>query len=778
VRLIGTKVPRVEDRRILTGRGQYVDDLRLPRMLHAAFARSPIAHARIEAVDISGAIEAPGVLAVLTGADLQAMTKPMPMAMSGVTVPEFYALATDKVRFVGDPVAVVVADSRRAAEDALELLDVSYDPLDAVTTYDGALDPAGPQVFDDVPGNVLVTDTMTIGDVDGVFAGADRVISRSFRQDRVAPMPMETRGAVADYDPSSQELTFHCNSQAPHGLRMALAESLGLAMDRVRVVVPNDVGGAFGLKSCFGREDFALAAAARQLGRAVKWTEDRYEHLLAAGHAREEKVDVEVAVSNDGTLLGLRAKMTLDQGAYPGVPFPAHTCTGFVQMLLPGPYRWQAYAYDRTVVVTNKCTYLAYRGPWAVETWVRERLLDEVARELDVDPAEVRRRNIVSGEPEDRLVTGLSLAGISNAQSLDRALALVDYDGFRAEQKCARADGRCLGIGFATFIEAAPGPAEMRAGGGPFGGEQARVKLETDGHLTVFTSQVPHGQSHETTLAQVAADEMGIPFEHVKVVHGDTRSTPFKLIGTAGSMSATWASGAVLKSARAVKNKVLEIAGEMLEISASDLEITDGVVAPRGDVSAGIPLAQIAMQVTMMINTLPPGTDHLLEAQERFDGEGISGSGWSGGTHVCTVEVDLQTGRVEILRYVVVEDCGRVINPAVVEGQIRGGVTQGIGEVLYERAAYDEDGNFLASTFMDYLLPTAAEIPRIEIDHLETDPDGELGFRGVGEGGAIVAPATVTNAVADALADSGAQLCDLYIPPAKVLEMAGVLAGR
>jgi carbon-monoxide dehydrogenase large subunit len=407
---------------------------------------------------------------------------------------------------------------------------------------------------------------------------------------------------------------------------------------------------------------------------------------------------------------------------------------------------------------------------------VRERTLDVVAAELGMDPAELRRRNMMDGDAGDRLITGLSVAGISSRESLDRALELIDYDAFRRGQAAARAAGHHLGIGFATFIEAAPGPPEMRLGGGMFGGEQAKVKLESDGHLTVVTAQAPHGQGHETTLAQIAADEMGLPFDHVKVVHGDTHVTPFSLVGTGGSRAATWASGAVLMSTRKVKDKVLAIAGELLEISPEDLEITDGVITPRGAPHKTLPLAQIAMQATMAPNSLPAGTDHQLEAHETFRGEGVTGSGWSGGTHACTVDVDIETGSVRILRYVVVEDCGRVINPAVVEGQIRGGIAQGIGGVLYEHAAYDEEGNFLAGTFMDYLLPTAVEIPAIEIEHLETDPDGELGFRGVGEGGAVVAPATLTNAIADALASFGARVTEQYLPPGKILELAGVIA--
>jgi carbon-monoxide dehydrogenase large subunit len=411
-----------------------------------------------------------------------------------------------------------------------------------------------------------------------------------------------------------------------------------------------------------------------------------------------------------------------------------------------------------------------------METWVRERLVDIVAHELGVDAAEIRRKNMMLGASDDRLITGITVKGISSRESLDRALEFIDYEAFRKEQATARAQGRYLGIGFATFIEAAPGPAEMRPNGGMFGGERARVALQPDGHVVVTTAQAPHGQGHETTLAQVAADEMGVPFEHVRVVHGDTRQTPFSVIGTGGSRSATWATGAVLMSTRKLKEQVLAIAAGMLEISPEDLEILDGVVTPKGVPHKALPLAQIAMKAMMDPSSLPPDTnDGRLEGHERFTGEGITGSGWSGGTHACTVEVDVTTGGVKILRYVVVEDCGRVINPAVVDGQVCGGVAQGIGAVLYEQATYDDHANYLTSTFMDYLLPTSAEIPHIEIHHLETDPDGEVGFRGVGEGGAVVAPATLTNAVDDALQPFGARVSDQYLPPAKVLELAGVV---
>ena len=373
------------------------------------------------------------------------------------------------------------------------------------------------------------------------------------------------------------------------------------------------------------------------------------------------------------------------------------------------------------------------------------------------------------------MITGPLLVGVSSRLSLEKALDLAGYQQLREKQELARKEGRLFGIGFATFIEAAPGPENYRQAIKPVASEVARVKLEADGHLVVYAAQAPQGQSHQTTLAQVAADAFGVPFDHVRVVTGDTDSTPYKFIGTAGSLASTWASGSVILSARKVREKVLAIASELLEISPDDLNIEDGVISPYGLPSKAIPLAQIAFQAIASPDSLPPGTDHRLEAEERFTGEGITGSGWSGGTHLCTVEVDPETGQVTILRYLVTEDCGRVINPAIVEGQVRGGTAQGIGEVLYERAAYDEEGNFLTATFMDYLLPTAAEIPSIEVHHMETDPEGEFGFRGVGEGGAIVAPAALTNAIADAIAPTGGRVHEQYLSPCKILQLMGVI---
>jgi carbon-monoxide dehydrogenase large subunit len=776
MRLVGARVPRVEDRRILTGRGHYVDDVVLARMVHVAFVRSPLAHARIVSIDVSAARDAPGVVAVFTGEDVRRRTQPLvsPMAF-GQPIPNVYGLAIDKVRMVGDLVAMVVGESRCSAEDAAELVEVEYDALPVVIDAASALAPDAPAVFEELGGNLLHEESTSVGDVDAVFAAADHVVSATLRQHRVANVPMETRGAVADFDPSTGDLTYHVSTQSPHGVRMGLAQTLGHPMERLRVLTA-DVGGGFGLKIGVFREDVCVALASVELGRPVKWIEDRNEHLLGSGHAREETISAQVAVRADGTLLGLQASLVMDQGSYQSGLVGAPAFVGLIGMLLPGPYRLGAYRYDATVVTTNKCAYVSYRGPWEIETWARERLLDIVATELGLDPAIVRRRNLVDGAAGDRLITGLGLEGITSRESLDRALETIGYDDFGREQQAARADDRYLGIGFATFIEAAPGPPEMRHGGGYLGGDQARVKLEPDGHLVVTTTQTPHGQGHETTLAQVAAEEMGIPFEHVRVVYGDTSRTPFSLLGTGGSRASTWASGAVISTTRRLKAKVLALAAAQMEIDIADLDIVDGLVTPLGVPERAVPLAQLAMQATLAPTKAPPGVDTRLEDEDRFLGDGITGSGWSGGTHACIVEVDIGTGAVVITRYVVAEDCGRIINPGIVEGQIRGGVAQGIGGVLYEHAAYDDDGNFLAGTFADYLLPTAMEIPRIEIEHIESDPDGPIGFRGVGEGGAIVAPACVTNAIENALSPFGAKIREQYLPPNRVLELAGIVA--
>ena len=767
-RYTGASIKRSEDPRILTGAGRYVDDIKLPGMLHAAFVRSPLAHARVISVDAEAARALPGVVAVLTGADLETMTVPGPdtlMALMGWAgpTPEFTLLATDKVRLVGDPVAVVIAESRYVAEDGCELVEVEYDDLPPVANAAFALDPSSPPLFANLGDNIARPHSRTeFGDVAGTFADADRVYDFHIDVHRHQNVPMEGRGCVASYDADLGVMTVIAATQSVHVSRLAVATRLGIAPDKVRVLA-GDIGGSFGLKIGASREELAAAAASRLVGRPVKWVEDRGENLTVSGQAREESFDVRAAVSHDGDLLGLDVKMIIDTGSYPGLGV---TVPDIMQGMLPGPYKLAAMGFESTAAITNKAPYVAYRGPWASETFVRERVLDLIAKELGLDPVEIRLRNVAPRtDPPALMITGRPLVGVTSKESLERVAELVDLPAFRRRQAQARAQGRYLGIGVATFIEAAPGPRSPEGPSGPMGMESMRLRLEEDGIVALFTGQMPHGQSHQTTLAQIAADEFGVPFEQVRVVVGDTDVVPFGLTG--GSRSATMTGGVTLHGARQLKAKVLDFAALLMEASAQDLLITDGNVWVRGDPASAIAVSEVAARAASGQFGAGSGVD--LEVQATYDGgEG----GWSGGTHCAIVEVDAETGIVKVERYVAVEDCGALINPAVVEGQIRGGVAQGIGAVLLERSAYGEDGNFQSATFMDYLMPTTCDVPRIEIEHLETVPlDADVNFRGVGEGGMIVTPPTVVNAIEDALTPFGVRIYEQHLPPARILEL-------
>jgi len=768
-RYTGASIKRSEDPRILTGAGRYVDDIKLPGMLHAAFVRSPMAHARVLSVDVSAARALPGVVAVLTGAELEAITVPGPDALMALVgwagpTPEFTLLATDKVRLVGDPVAVVIAESRYIAEDGCELVEVEYEDLPPVVDAAFALDPGSPPLFANLGDNIArVHSRHEFGDVSATFARADRVTDLHIDVHRHQNVPMEGRGCVASYDPDSGVMTMHASTQSVHLTKIAVAMRLGMEQDKVRVLA-GDIGGSFGLKIGASREELAVAAASRQIGRPVKWVEDRGENLTASGQAREESFDVRAAVSSDGDLLGLDVKMVVDTGSYPGT---GAMVPDLMEAMLPGPYKLAAMGFESIGAITNKATYVAYRGPWASETFVRERVLDLIAKDLGLDPVEIRQRNVaLRTDPPAVMITGRPLVGVTAKESLERVAQLVDFPAFRRRQAQARAQGRYLGIGVATFIEAAPGPRSPEGPSGPLDLESMRLQLTEDGIVVLFTGQMPHGQSHQTTLAQIAADEFGVPFEQVRVVVGDSAVVPFGLTG--GSRSATMTGGVALHGARQLKAKVLDFAADLMEVSAQDLLITDGNVWVRGDPASAISVTEVAQRAAAVTGPSGDGAAEL-EVEATYDGgEG----GWSGGTHCAIVDVDAETGLVKVERYVAVEDCGALINPAVVEGQIRGGVAQGIGAVLLERSAYGEDGTFQSATFMDYLMPTACDVPRIEIEHLETVPlDADVNFRGVGEGGMIVAPPTVVNAIEDALSPFGVRIYEQHLPPARILEL-------
>lgn len=772
-RYTGASVRRSEDPRILTGAGHYIDDVKLPGMLHAAFVRSPLAHARVLSVDVSAARELPGVVAVFTGADLATMVLPGPDGMGagmGREQPaaEYTLLATDKTRLVGDPVAVVIAQSRYLAEDACELIEVDYEDLPPVISAAAALDPASPVLFTNLGSNIVGPhQRREFGDVAGTFAAADRVAEYHLDVHRHQNVPMEGRGVVASYDAGTGALTVHAATQSVGVARAAISRRLGIERDKVRVLA-GDVGGSFGLKIGASREELAVMAAARAIGRPVKWIEDRGENLTVSGQAREESFDVRAAVSNDGDLLGLDVAMVIDTGAYPGM---GTMVPSIIEGMLPGPYKMTALGFASTAVATNKASYVAYRGPWASETFVRERTMDLLARDLGLDPLEIRLRNVAPrSDPPAMMITGRPLVGLTTRESLERVAEMADFPAFRRRQAQERASGRYLGIGVATFIEGAPGP--VAPGGvrrGPMATETMRLRLEEDGTLTLFTGQMPHGQGHQTTLAQIAADEFGVPFEQVRVVVGDSDVVPFGLTG--GSRAATMTGGVTLHGARQLKVKVLDVASDLMEASARDLDIIDGKVMVRGDPASAIPVGDVARHAA---SGKPAGSEADLAVEATYDG---GQAGWSGGTHCAIVEVDVETGIVRVERYIAAEDCGALINPAVVEGQIRGGIAQGIGAVLLERSAYDQDGNFQSATFMDYLLPTACDVPRIEIAHLQTVPtDADVNFRGVGEGGMIVAPPALVNAIEDALSPFGVRIYEQHLPPARILELIAAAA--
>ena len=743
----------------MTGRGRFVDDLLPEGVLHVAFVRSHWAHANIVDVDTSLARDLPGVVAIWVGRDVIGAIGSRPgVGPPGLAVPVMDAMCTDRVRFVGDVVAMVVATSRAVAEDAAEMVVVEASPLVPVLVLDDALDDAIDPIFDDLESNVVYDETFQHGDPDLWFAGAPRVVRRSLRQSRQANLPLEGRGVVATW--ADDHLTVQASFQNPFALRAALTSLLGL--DDVAVTVRcGDIGGSFGQKAYAMREEILVSHAARELRRPIKWIEDRAENLVIAGHARDESLFVSAAVELDGRVRAVHVQMSVDQGAYPLGTLPSSIFPTLVRVLFPGPYAIDHMRFDARVFASNKGPYVAYRGPWEAETFARERMFDAIAHDLGLDAVEVRRRNLVpvSGFPRT-MITGPTQENVAIEETLDRAIARMDLEATRDACEAARARGELRGVGLAVVLEPAPGPQNyavaLGASASPRSAQAAWAVLGDAGHVRVHTSQVPHGQSHHTTLAQLAADRLGVAYTDVEIVSGDTDITPFNLVGTGGSRAATLASGAVLGAAQQLRNAIIDAAATRLEAAPADLDLVDGSAVVRGTPSRKVSLQSIAAEhgpMTVAFEyAIPPG-------------------GWTQATHACEVAIDAETGEVTIVRYVVAEDCGKLINPRVVDGQICGGVAQGIAAVLLERFAYDDNGQPLTTTLMDYLPPLATDLPRIEIEHLERESHGEHEYRGVGEGGAIGAPAALVSAIENALSAFDVQIGDQYLPPWRIHEL-------
>jgi carbon-monoxide dehydrogenase large subunit len=764
---IGQGLRRREDPRLLRGEGLFVGDLQLPTMVHAAILRSSRAHARIRRIDADRARGLPGVLAVITAADLVNVPKlpnlvPHPALHSQMP----YPLARDGVLYVGEPVAAVVAVSPYIAEDALELIDVEYEDLPVVADPEAALATGAPVLHQGMDSNLAALMAQTVGDPARVFAQADLVLRHDFRFDRISGQPMEPRGVVAVFERAKTggAFTIWNSTQSPHTARRVIAGMLGVPQQSVRMIAP-EVGGGFGVKNRVYPEELIVPFLARLVGRPVRWIEDRREDLLTTYQAREQIHHVAIAVRSDGTILGLRDHYVVDQGAYSpfGVVVPINAGN-----TLPGPYKLPNYDVEMRLAYTNKTPMAPYRAAGRPPgVYAMEHAIDLVARRLNLDPVEVRLRNFVQPDEfpynlglKDRDGTDITYDSGNYPECLTKAMDLIDVEGFRREQAAARSQGRHLGLGIGCYVES--------TGRGPF--EGATVRVEPSGQVLVLTGAAPQGQGHETTLAQICAQRLGVDIDDITVITGDTDAIPLG-IGTFASRTAVVAGNAVSLAALEVQAKAREVAAQLLEVSPQDLEVSRGVIAVRGLPDRHLSLAQVAQIVTAPppAFTFPAGLEPGLESTRYW---APTAATFASGVHVCTVEVDPETGQVHVLRYVVVHDCGTVINPVIVDGQVHGGVAQGLGNALYERFVYDADGLPRTTTFMDYLLPTAVETPPMFVGHVvPRSPLNPAGIKGTGEGGAMPVPAAIANAVEDALAPLDVVVDSISLSPASLREL-------
>lgn len=765
---VGQSVKRLEDPDLLRGRGQFIDDLDLPGMVECCFVRSPFAHARVTTIDATEALAVPGVIAVYTATDLPDVLQgkrillqvPSPAITNPITQ---QPLSTDEVCFVGEAVAVVVADTRHAAEDGAERVIVDWQPLDAIGHCEAALAPGAPTVHAAMKDNIAGRQSLGYGDVDAAFKGAAQVIRERYDVHRGTAHPMECRGVVAAFDLVGETFRIWTSTQTPHNTQRAVVDMFEMAEDHVRVITP-DVGGGFGPKNQVYPEELVIPALARMLGRPVKWIEDRREHFMTTTQERDQVWDLSCAVNEDGKILGLKGTLIHDAGAYLpwGVIMPYISAS-----TLPGPYVIPAYKLDVTTVFTNMVGTTPLRGagrPQAV--FAMERMMDRIAGELDLDPAEIRRRNLIPADamPFDMGLTYRDGAPViydsgdypeAQRQALDRA----GYDDFPARQQAALAEGRHIGIGIGNYVEG--------TGLGPF--EGAIVRILTNGRVAIYTGATPAGQAHKTILAQICADELGIGMDDVDVTVGDTGVMP-RGAGTYASRITVNAGSSVRIAATGVREKLLALAAAKFDVDPDSLELVGGLVRITGTQGDEVSFADLAKMTSGMPGfVLPGGVAPDLEASGYFTPAQAT---YSNGSHVAEVEVDAETGLVTILNYVVVHDCGNLVNPKLVDGQVQGGVAHGIGNALLERMVYDADANPLTTTFGDYLMPTAELVPDCDIIHMQSPtPLNPLGVKGAGEGGTIPAPAAIIAAVENALAPFGVHITECPILPARIIQL-------
>jgi len=770
-RIFGSGIRRREDPRLITGSATYTDDLTLPRMVHAAMLRSPHAHAKIKSIDTNQAATAPGVVAVYTHSDTDGKLEPAPCAWllpdSNLKVAAYHCIAKDVVRYVGDIVAVVVAETRYAAEDALESIQVEYEPLPVVIDPKEAAASGAPQLHEEIENNQAFHWSVAGGDTDAAFEQAEVTVSDRIIQQRLIPNAMEPRAALASYTLATGELTLWNTTQNPHIVRFLSSLVCGLGEDKIRVIAP-EVGGGFGSKIAVYPADFITIFCSMQLGRPVKWNETRSENYQATTHGRDHVQQVELAAKKDGTLLGLRCTVHAGMGAYlstaaPGIPTILHG------LMLSGVYTLPALKEDVYGVYTNGTPVEAYRGAGRPEaTFMLERMMDVLAAELGMDPAEVRKKNMIPKfEDGHEVVTTLNYDSGDYPGALDKVLEHVDYAGLRKKQASGPTNGAYLGLGLATYVEICGlGPSQVAGAIGFQGGlwESAIVRFHPSGKVHVFIGASPHGQGEETTFAQIVSSELGVDPNDVKVFHGDTDNTPMGW-GTYGSRTTAVGGAALALTARKIRDKAKTIAAHLLEAAIDDMDYEDGKFFVKGAPDQHKTITEIALMANVAWN-MPEGVEAGLEASTFYDPPNFT---FPFGAHLAVVEVDTETGKVTLKRYVALDDCGPQINPIIVAGQVHGGVVQGIGQALLEEAVYDEGGQLVTGSMLDYALPRADGLPEIEVLSTVTpSPHHPLGVKGVGEAGTIASTAAVYNAVIDALRPLGVTSIRMPLTPERV----------
>jgi carbon-monoxide dehydrogenase large subunit len=760
---IGAAVRRLEDPRLLRGQATFLEDLELPRQLYVAFVRSEHPHARVRSIEATGALFAEGVVSVVSAYELGAPRIPAVVTHAALRPCGQPILADGVVRYVGEPIAAVMGETRAAAQDGVSAVTVEYEPLQAVPSAEAAVEYSAPILHGELGDNLAGSFEVRVGEPEVAFSTAERVVSGRFYVQRYSGMPLEARGVAAAWDAGRERLTLWSSTQWPHTLRQALSDILRLPEQSIRVIAP-DVGGGFGIKQDVYPEEVVIALLARRTGRPVKWVESRREHLCTAVHAREQWHDVQVAVRGDGTILAMRVEVLSDQGAYTrslGLLCPSLTAAG-----LPGPYRFHNYLCRVRVALTNKAPAAAYRGAGQPEAvFATERIVDCVARELGLDPADVRRKNFIQPDefPWDVGTQSAQTPVIYDsgdyAAGLDRALELSHYTEWRTRQR--QEPERWLGIGLAAYV--------MLTGLGPH--ESSLLRVDPRGQLMLVTGASPHGQGTATALAQVVAQVLGVAPADVSVAHGDTDAIPFG-VGTYASRNAVVAGNAAYAAALQVRSKALALAAYLLEAQAEDLELVDGAVQVRGASHRRLTLGELA-RAAQPGSPLPDGMLPGLEATHYFLAPRAT---FASGVHVAVVEIERETLAPRILEYAVVSDAGPLINPLIADGQIVGGVAQGIGGALYEELSYDDQANFISQSLLDYCMPSAVQIPPISVAHLHTpSPLNPLGVKGLGEGGAMAPPPAIANAVEDALRRFGVHIDRTPITSSR---LAALLRGK